>query len=100
MSPRGYSGGDAGGYYGGNVGGSYVSAYAGCWDAGAVVSEPKRGEVRFDNAESAQYAIDAMNGTVLHGSEIEVRKDMLCHDGARVLVSGLSPSTSWQDLKD
>jgi len=58
------------------------------------------GEVRFDNPMHAQIAIGALNGTVLHGGQIQVDTDWKSNDGSKLWVSGIPPTVGWQDLKD
>lgn len=68
------------------------------------------GFVFFDDANEAQNAIEKMNGADLDGSVIVVENARAAKDSKaklmnrrldlRILVRGLSPRVSWQDLKD
>merc|ERR1740123_2002462 len=58
------------------------------------------GEVRFQLAESAQVAAQALNGSMIMGQQITVTPDVSSKDGTKVLVSGLGPGVKWQELKD
>ncbi len=68
------------------------------------------GFIFFDDANEAQNAIEKMNGTELDGSVIVVENARAAKDSKaklmnrrldlRILVRGLSPRVSWQDLKD
>jgi len=61
---------------------------------------PVTAEVRFEDPQSSQMAIQNLTGTMINGSQIHVELDMRSPDGVKVLVSNLSPGTTWQDVKD
>lgn len=52
--------------------------------------------VELKNEESAQYVVNVLNGTVLHGSSISVRRRDL--DGYKLYVGNLDSSVSIDDL--
>lgn len=56
-------------------------------------------EVRFASEEAAQKALE-MSGTVLEGRTINVKEDKNSKDGTKVIVTGLSHTCQWQELKD
>merc|ERR1711933_508969 len=58
------------------------------------------GEVRFEQAMHAQSAIAMLDGSMLNGANIQIRQDLLCKDGSRILVSGIKPGTPWEALKE
>merc|ERR1719188_1541472 len=57
-------------------------------------------EVRFDIPSSTMTAIQALNGSFVMGQQITVQADMTSKDGTKIIVSGLAPGVSWQELKD
>jgi len=57
-------------------------------------------EVRFETAESAQRAVNELDGSELRGRTIKVALHHKSPDGTKVIVTGLGMSTNWQDLKD
>merc|ERR1740116_274113 len=83
--------GGAGGLMGGGKGGGAM----GMGGAGGGM-----GEVRFQLAESASVAVQALNGSMIMGQQITVTPDVSSKDGTKVLVSGLGPGVGWQELKD
>jgi len=60
------------------------------------------GEIRFERLEDAQTALRTLNGSQLGGAQIFVRTEPNAseRDQCRVIVSGVAPGTSWQELKD
>eukprot|EP01127_Copromyxa_protea_P008008 TRINITY_DN1821_c0_g1_i1.p2 TRINITY_DN1821_c0_g1~~TRINITY_DN1821_c0_g1_i1.p2 ORF type:complete len:155 (-),score=31.62 TRINITY_DN1821_c0_g1_i1:145-609(-) len=52
--------------------------------------------VELKNEESAQYVVNVLNGTVLHGVAISVRRKDL--DGYKLYVGNLDPSITVDDL--
>lgn len=58
------------------------------------------GEVRFDFDMHAQAAQQALDGSQLKGATISVQHDQSSQDGTKLVVTGLSPGTTWQELKD
>eukprot|EP01031_Cornospumella_fuschlensis_P031154 gene31154-37651_t len=78
---------------------------------GSVVSierRPNYAYVFFDDQAEADKAIEALNGTELDGNQIKVEVAGGFRDKSkpvkrfdlRVVVEGLGPRVSWQDLKD
>jgi len=58
------------------------------------------GEVRYMNPGHANMAISMLHGSTLKGYPILVDTDWQSQDGSKLWISGLSPDTAWQDLKD
>ncbi|CAK0833566.1 unnamed protein product [Prorocentrum cordatum] len=58
------------------------------------------GEVRFEDAQHAQLALKTLNGSMIGSSQIFVALDRGSTDGTKIIVTGLSPATGWQELKD
>jgi len=58
------------------------------------------GEVRYDNPQHAQEAVEKLNGSLLMGSPIAVEFDISSKDGSKVFVHGLPNGCQWQELKD
>lgn len=58
------------------------------------------GEVRFEDPVVAARALQQFNGTELMGCEITVNMCPASKDNTKLLVTGLSASCGWQDLKD
>merc|ERR1719313_3020292 len=59
-----------------------------------------QGEVRYDTAEMASTAMQLLNGTSMHGSEIEIIVDPNSKDGTKLIVSGMPSGIGWQEMKD
>jgi len=57
-------------------------------------------EVRFGDAQGAQTAAQAMNGSILGGAEIQVVLDPTSKDGCKLAVSNIPAGLEWQELKD
>merc|ERR1712187_678222 len=57
-------------------------------------------EVRYDDPQHAQLALQTLNGIVLQGSTISITAAPGSQDGSKLLVIGLNPATQWQELKD
>jgi len=68
--------------------------------AQATLPNAGRGMVRYERQEDVATAIMQMNGSYLGSSQIWVQLDETSKDGTRLNVLGLSPSTTWQALKD
>merc|ERR1740123_972288 len=60
----------------------------------------RKGEVRFDNPQSAMVAIQGLNGSMLGGQQIQITADTTSVDSTKITVTGLAPGVGWQDLKD
>eukprot|EP00746_Dinoflagellata_sp_MGD_P111920 gnl/MRDRNA2_/MRDRNA2_48749_c0_seq1.p1 gnl/MRDRNA2_/MRDRNA2_48749_c0~~gnl/MRDRNA2_/MRDRNA2_48749_c0_seq1.p1 ORF type:complete len:236 (+),score=46.83 gnl/MRDRNA2_/MRDRNA2_48749_c0_seq1:37-744(+) len=58
------------------------------------------GEVRFDDPEDAEKAVQELDGSSLKGAQINVWMDPDSWRKDKVLVSGLQLGMGWQDLKD
>jgi len=56
------------------------------------------GEVRFEEAASAQRALEMFHD--FQGHEISLKADLTSVDGTKILVFGLPASCNWQQLKD
>lgn len=66
-------------------------------------SEPgveRIGEVRYDEPDHAQQALQALNGSKIGGAQIFVQVDPHSKDGSRLMVHGIPPGIEWQELKD
>jgi len=57
-------------------------------------------EVRFEDAQAAQAAAHALNGSILGGGEIQVVLDTTSTDGCKLAVSNVPAGLEWQELKD
>lgn len=57
-------------------------------------------EVRYDSPEHAKQALAMLDRTTLQGHQISILPDGLSKDGTKLLVTGLAPSTQWQEVKD
>merc|ERR1719343_137210 len=53
------------------------------------------GEVRFNNPEHAQAALQMLNGTQLNGSTISIAADFNSQDGTKLRITGIAPGTPW-----
>merc|ERR1712008_39943 len=91
ITSRGLAGG-ASGKKGGKKGGS-MAAQAPPW-------LQRRGEVRFDESNFAETAVEELNGTILGGSPLHVQVDETSKDRTKVICYGLASNIEWQDLKD
>eukprot|EP00927_Polykrikos_kofoidii_P008446 TRINITY_DN13500_c0_g1_i1.p1 TRINITY_DN13500_c0_g1~~TRINITY_DN13500_c0_g1_i1.p1 ORF type:complete len:352 (-),score=80.47 TRINITY_DN13500_c0_g1_i1:61-1116(-) len=58
------------------------------------------GEVRFDDPDHAKMAMTSLNGSTLDGATIFIQAAPNSKDNGKLIVSGLAPSTQWQELKD
>jgi len=58
------------------------------------------GEVRFDDAATAQHAVDTLNGSNLGGANITVMLDMNSQDRTKLIIGNIPPGIEWQELKD
>eukprot|EP00928_Gymnodinium_smaydae_P026552 TRINITY_DN20817_c0_g1_i1.p1 TRINITY_DN20817_c0_g1~~TRINITY_DN20817_c0_g1_i1.p1 ORF type:complete len:357 (+),score=97.80 TRINITY_DN20817_c0_g1_i1:70-1140(+) len=58
------------------------------------------GEVRYESAEGAQMAMQALDGSVMMGNQISVQLDKSSKDGSKLIVTRLPAGIGWQDLKD
>jgi len=57
-------------------------------------------EVRFDDPQHAQGALQLLNGSILGGAEIKVILDATSSDGSKLRVTGIPPGLEWQEVKD
>lgn len=69
---------------------------------GLASADPRQyvGEVRYESAEHAQAAMQALNGSMLLGSQIFIMSAPDSQDGTKLMVKGFAPGTQWQELKD
>jgi len=58
------------------------------------------GEVRFEDPQHAQLALKTLNGSQIGSSQIFLSLDQNSTDHTKLVVTGLSPGTEWQELKD
>lgn len=58
------------------------------------------GEVRFEDPQHAQLALKTLNGSLLGPNQIFIALDQLSTDKTKLAISGISPTTDWQELKD
>jgi len=75
-------------------------AYAGLTVGGAAANGTRVGEVRFDDPSHAPQAVQALNGSMMLGSKINVALDGGSKDGSKVIVSNIPHGVGWQELKD
>mmetsp|Transcript_46560 Transcript_46560/g.117081 ORF Transcript_46560/g.117081 Transcript_46560/m.117081 type:complete len:114 (+) Transcript_46560:2-343(+) len=97
-----------GGCWGSGWGGGFGKG--GCWDGsggkggmgGMAGMGPQglTGEIRYDAPMHAQMAAQMLNGSVLRGAMLAVGLDLQSQDGSKLWVAGISPGTSWKELKD
>mmetsp|Transcript_148588 Transcript_148588/g.386345 ORF Transcript_148588/g.386345 Transcript_148588/m.386345 type:complete len:366 (+) Transcript_148588:871-1968(+) len=100
--------GMGGGCWGSGWGGGFGKG--GCWDGsggkggmgGMAGMGPQglTGEIRYDAPMHAQMAAQMLNGSVLRGAMLAVGLDLQSQDGSKLWVAGISPGTSWKELKD
>jgi len=57
-------------------------------------------EVRYEEKESAQVALETLNGSILGGAVLSLQADSESHDGTKLIVKGVPFGIGWQDLKD
>mmetsp|Transcript_96803 Transcript_96803/g.172213 ORF Transcript_96803/g.172213 Transcript_96803/m.172213 type:complete len:459 (-) Transcript_96803:42-1418(-) len=100
-----YKGGSTGkgksydGGKGGYDGGKGKNGKGGGYSAGG--NGEKIGEIRFDDPDDAQVAVDHLSGSMMaDGSTISVELDPNSSDGTKLVVKGVAPSCQWQELKD
>eukprot|EP00401_Gymnodinium_catenatum_P026638 CAMPEP_0117510154 /NCGR_PEP_ID=MMETSP0784-20121206/27844_1 /TAXON_ID=39447 /ORGANISM="" /LENGTH=839 /DNA_ID=CAMNT_0005305783 /DNA_START=111 /DNA_END=2626 /DNA_ORIENTATION=+ len=60
----------------------------------------QEGEVRFYAAESAAFAAQNLDGSVVFGQQLKVHLDAKTPDGTKIVISNMPQGMSWQDLKD
>ncbi|CAK0819947.1 unnamed protein product, partial [Prorocentrum cordatum] len=65
-----------------------------------VPGEQITGEVRFMDPQQTMQALTTLNGSFLGTSQIFLTLDHGSTDQSKLNVTGISPTTSWQDLKD
>jgi RNA recognition motif-containing protein len=58
------------------------------------------GEVRYDDPQQAMLALKTLNGTQLGASQIFIALDPASSDSSKLTITGISPGTGWQELKD
>jgi len=58
------------------------------------------GEVRYDDPQHAQRAIDDLHGSIIRETTISVEPDTCSADGTKLVVKGLPLNINWQELKD
>jgi len=68
--------------------------------APVVPGQTFNGEVRYDDPQHASMALQTLNGSQLGASQIFVATSPMSTDGSKLTITGIHPSTSWQDLKD
>lgn len=61
--------------------------------------KPAVGQVRFETADQAQYAL-SLNGSDIDGYEIELKIHAGSKDATKLQIYNLPPGFEWQDLKD
>jgi len=61
---------------------------------------PLTAEVRYDDPSAAELAASTLDGMELEGFPLSVKMDQKSKDGTRLQVTGVNPSTAWQELKD
>jgi RNA recognition motif-containing protein len=89
MVGGGGMGGMCGGFGGGKGGGK-----------GGKVEGSGTAEVRYDDPNCAAQAIAMLNGSSLDGNVIQVSASPASNDGSKLVVTGLSSKTQWQEVKD
>jgi len=63
-------------------------------------SESTGAEVRYDDPQHAQDAVNALDGGILGGAEIRVAVDQTSTDGSKLIVTNVPAGIEWQELKD
>jgi len=58
------------------------------------------GEVRYDDPQHAQRAINDLHGSIIRETTISVEPDVCSVDGTKLVVKGLPLDINWQELKD
>merc|ERR1740123_1377289 len=85
------------------AGGGRAGGFGGCGGkggGGVSTSGGTVGEVRFDQREAATVAQRALQGSVLNGASLQIHFDPSSQDQTKLQVMGITPGTSWKELKD
>jgi RNA recognition motif-containing protein len=68
--------------------------------ARAAGGPPQTATVRYEDAGTAQRALQHLNGSSMNGTQIGVAQDPRSKDGRRLIVRNIPSEAEWQEIKD